>query len=567
MASLLLLLLALPVALAGTPWPLPANLTLTGGATSIASISPAFSFACDSSAGCSPSCATSALMAAAFERFAARLRPSAAAAAAPPPVHRAPALPASAAGSSWWRFPGADCDGPQYDLGLSCDGANVSACEAACSANAACGGFNTHGVLKNRVCGSAPGSILPGAGCGGCVDLYLLRAAPEPPPGTLTGVHVCLLTDSEALGPATDESYALAAPNDGQGSITAASAFGALHAMESLVQLLDLYGVAAGVRRISYAPVLVADAPRFAYRGLLIDSSRHFLPLSQVLHTIDALAYSKLNLLHWHLVDSVSFPCGSATFPGLAQHGAYDPAAVYSPDDLRAAVAYGHARGVRVLPEWDLPGHGDWSGVPGVMGCADVVDPTADALYDMLAGFLGEMGGIFTEPSMFLGGDEVNFKCWDANPAIAAWLSAHNMTSAQLQQYFWVQMRARVLPALNKTVGVWEADGLQIDLSDLPAGAFVNVYQSFATASKTLAANKSTVLSIAGDWWYLVRQRRTAQPPQLPPPPPFIFLTPFLLPPLAPPPLARTLGSKHVWKLPPGASFHCTWGGLPFHPP
>jgi hexosaminidase len=202
-------------------------------------------------------------------------------------------------------------------------------------------------------------------------------------------------------------------------------------------------------------------------------------------------------------VDSVSFPCGSATFPGLAQHGAYDPAAVYSPDDLRAAVAYGHARGVRVLPEWDLPGHGDWGGVPGIMGCPNVVDPTADALYTTLAGFLGEMAGIFTDAAMFLGGDEVNFKCWDANPAIAAWLSAHNMTSAQLQQYFWVQRGARVLPALHRTIGVWEADGLQIDLASLPAGSFVNVYQSFATAGKTTAKNKSTVVSIAGDWWYL----------------------------------------------------------------
>jgi hypothetical protein len=499
--SALLFLLAVLPALATTPWPLPVNLTLTGGAISIASLSPTFSFTCDSSAGCSPSCSGSAIMAAAFERFAARLRPSAAAAAAAPlPVHRA--LPgSSAAGGSWWRFPGADCDGRQYDLG-SCDGANVSACEAACSANAACGGFNTHGVLKNHQCGE-PGSILPGAGCGGCVDLYLLRSAPEPPPGTLAGVQVCLLTADETLGPATDESYALTVPNDGTGRITAASVFGALHAMESLVQLLDLYGVAAGVRRISYAPVLVADAPRFPYRGLLIDSSRHFLPLAQVLHTIDALAYSKLNLLHWHLVDSISFPCGSATFPALAQHGAYDPAAIYSPEDLRAVVAYGLARGVRVLPEWDLPGHGDWSGVPGMMGCSDVVDPTSDVLYQTLSGFLGEMGGIFTEPSMFLGGDEVDFKCWDQNPAIAAWLLAHNMTSAELQQYFWKQMVLRVLPGLNKTVGVWEADGLQIDLSDLPAGAFVNVYQSFATASKTLAGNKSTVLSIAGDWWYL----------------------------------------------------------------
>jgi hypothetical protein len=121
----------------------------------------------------------------------------------------------------------------------------------------------------------------------------------------------------------------------------------------------------------------------------------------------------------------------------------------------------------------------------------------------MLGAFLGEMGTIFEEPMLFLGGDEVDASCWDRNPAIAAWLKTHNMTSAELQQYFWVQMRSRVLPALNKTVGVWEADGLQIDLSSLAAGSFVNVYQSFETANRTTIANKTTVVSIAGDWWYL----------------------------------------------------------------
>ena len=294
----------------------------------------------------------------------------------------------------------------------------MGACEAACAAAPGCGGFNTHGVLKNKLCGTQ-GSILPGAGCGGCVDLYLLRPAPEPAPGTLTGALVCLQGADESLGPATDESYALVAPNAGVAHITAPSVFGALHAMESLVQLLDVFGVDAGTRRISFAPVYVADAPRFAYRGLLIDSARHFLPVAQILHTIDALAYSKLNVLHWHLVDSQAFPCGSATYPALAQRGAYDPAAVYSPDDLRAVAAYGLARGVRVLPEWDVPGHGDWSGVPNVMGCPNVLDPTADATYAMLKAFLGEMAGIFPEPWLFLGGDEVDGASFSARfPAL-----------------------------------------------------------------------------------------------------------------------------------------------------
>ena len=91
----------------------------------------------------------------------------------------------------------------------------------------------------------------------------------------------------------------------------------------------------------------------------------------------------------------------------------------------------------------------------------------------------------------------------DANANISAWLKAHDMTSADLQQYFWQQMAVRVLPGLNKTIGVWEADALQINLTSLPRSSFVNVYQSLATANKTVSANKTTVVSLAGDWWYL----------------------------------------------------------------
>jgi len=77
------------------------------------------------------------------------------------------------------------------------------------------------------------------------------------------------------------------------------------------------------------------------------------------------------------------------------------------------------------------------------------------------------------------------------------------MTSKELQQYFWVTLAQRVLPKLNRTIGVWEADKIQIDLSSLPLGAFVNVYQNFQTATNTTAAHKLTVVSLAGDWWYL----------------------------------------------------------------
>jgi len=304
-----LLLVASTAAIPSTPWPLPLNLT-RGPAS--ATISDVFSFFCDPDPACAASCTTSPLVADAFSRFEARLRP-------PPGAIASP--------SYWWRYPGADCDGVKYDLGKNC-GVDVSGCEASCAATAGCAGFNTNGVMKNSSCG-ASGSILPGAGCGGCVDLYLLKDTPEPTSGVLTSVAVCVASGDESLGQATDESYTLAAPSNGTGSLRAATVFGMLHGLESLAQLLDVFGVPPTARVISGAPVFVEDAPRFSYRGLLVDSARHFLPVPQLLHTIDALAWSKLNVLHWHIVDSSSFPCGSATYPQLAAAGAYDPSAVY----------------------------------------------------------------------------------------------------------------------------------------------------------------------------------------------------------------------------------------------
>jgi len=339
-----------------TPWPLPQNLTVLGGSSSIATVSPSFAFSCD--AACDAACSTHPIVQGAFLRYEARMRPPPGAR-LPQPPPPPPMPPSRTTAGFWWRYPGADCDGVQYDLGRSCDGADVAACEATCAAAPGCAGFNTRGVLKNASCG--PGaSILPGAGCNGCVDLYLLRTAPEPPPGVLVGVTVCLLSGSDRLGPGTDESYALSAPNDGAGSLRAATMFGALRGLETLAQLLDIYGVPSTARQIALAPILVADAPRFEYRGLLIDSARHFLPVATIERAVDALSYSKLNVLHWHIVDSNSFPCGSAIYPELAAKGAYDATAVYSVADLARVVAYAKARGVRVLPEWDVPGHGGW---------------------------------------------------------------------------------------------------------------------------------------------------------------------------------------------------------------
>jgi hexosaminidase len=158
------------------------------------------------------------------------------------------------------------------------------------------------------------------------VDLWLLKPYPEPPPGNLTSVSVCLLSDSEYLGPTTDETYFLRA-NTGVGGVIAPTVFGMLHALETFSQLIDNHVDATGwsVPTVAFVPVEVYDGPRYPFRGLLIDTARHFLPVSHIRNTIAAAAMVKLNVIHWHITDSSAFPCGSNVYPQFAEKGAYAP--------------------------------------------------------------------------------------------------------------------------------------------------------------------------------------------------------------------------------------------------
>ena len=166
-------------------------------------------------------------------------------------------------------------------------------------------------------------------------------------------VLVTVVDETEDLGDQTNESYALKLGADGKGEIHAQTVFGALHALESLSQLVE--SVASSQLRVRGLPWDVVDGPRFGHRGILIDTSRHWLSLPSLRTHIDAMSYSKLNLLHWHIVDFQSFPLISEAVPNLHK-GAYSAAESYSLSDIKDIVAYAKARGVRVMVELDTPG-------------------------------------------------------------------------------------------------------------------------------------------------------------------------------------------------------------------
>jgi hexosaminidase len=261
----------------------------------------------------------------------------------------------------------------------------------------------------------------------------------------------------------TDESYSLNANGD-KIVLQAKNVFGALHGLQTLQQLVQVEG-----GRYVIPAVQINDSPRFPWRGLMIDVSRHFMPLPVIYRTLDGMAAVKLNVFHWHLTDDQGFRIESKRFPRLTQMGS--DGLFYTQDQVRAVVAYASARGIRVVPEFDVPGHvTSWLvGMPELgsvqrpyeisrtFGVWDgALDPTKESTYKFLDAFIGEMADLFPDEYMHMGGDESNGKDWKANPQIVAFMQMHNMKSTEeLQTYFSTRILALVKKHNKQMVG-WD---------------------------------------------------------------------------------------------------------------
>eukprot|EP00911_Craspedida_sp_UC1_P000620 UC1_evm1s477 len=145
----------------------------------------------------------------------------------------------------------------------------------------------------------------------------------------LTSCVVTVKTANESLTLETDVSYTLKISAKGV-EIGAKTVYGALYGLESFSQLVDRGAFVNGTS--------VSDFPRYQFRATMIDTSRHFYPVEVILQHLDAMAYSKFNVLHWHIVDAISFPYQSTKFPEMSRQGAYSPDHVYTPADIRRVV-------------------------------------------------------------------------------------------------------------------------------------------------------------------------------------------------------------------------------------
>ncbi|MEG9436644.1 family 20 glycosylhydrolase [Edaphobacter sp. HDX4] len=241
-----------------------------------------------------------------------------------------------------------------------------------------------------------------------------------------------------------DESYALNVSSTGI-KLHAATVVGAMRGMTTLLQLIQPSGNGFVVPAVQ-----IEDSPRFHWRGLMIDAGRHFEPVEVIKRNLDAMAAVKLNVFHWHLTEDQGFRIESKIYPKLTEEGS--DGLYYTQDEAREIVAYARARGIRVVPEFDMPGHTrswlvgypDLSSDPGPytirreFGVEPVaMDPTKESTYQFIDAFLGEMATIFPDPYLHLGGDETPGTQWKNNPRVVAFMKEHNFkTTEELQTYF-----------------------------------------------------------------------------------------------------------------------------------
>jgi hexosaminidase len=295
-----------------------------------------------------------------------------------------------------------------------------------------------------------------------------------------------------------DESYSLRVTPTGV-HIDAPTTVGALHGLETLVQLVQPQGSGFILPALT-----VQDSPRFRWRGLMIDCGRHFEPLEVLKRNIDAMAAVKLNVFHWHLTEDQGFRIESKRFPkltGLGSDGLF-----YTQDQARELVQYARDRGIRVVPEFEMPGHSSaWlvaypelasgSNPPGIrreFGISDyVLDPTRDETYTFIEQFLAEMVTIFPDQYVHIGGDEAPAPDWKTNPRILAFMKAHNLANNDaLQAYFNTRVLA-ILTKLHRRMVGWD----EIFNPGLPKDVVIQSWRGEASLAKAASVGYQGVLS------------------------------------------------------------------------
>jgi hexosaminidase len=296
-----------------------------------------------------------------------------------------------------------------------------------------------------------------------------------------------------------DESYQLEITPD-EVHLRAPNPLGILHGLQTFLQLIH------GTRQEGFsAPaVVIDDHPRFPWRGLMIDTGRHFMPLDVIKRNLDGMEAVKLNVFHWHLSEDQGFRAESKRFPllqGKGSDGHY-----YTQAQMRSVVEYARDRGIRVVPEFDMPAHtSSWFvGYPNLASGKGpyhiernwgvfnpTMDPTRESTYEFLDAFIGEMAAIFPDAYFHIGGDECTGKEWDQNPRIQAFMRAHGIKdSAALQAYFTARVQ-KIVAAHGKIMEGWD----EVLQPDTPKDVVIQSWRGQASLADAASRGYRGILS------------------------------------------------------------------------
>jgi hexosaminidase len=295
-----------------------------------------------------------------------------------------------------------------------------------------------------------------------------------------------------------DESYRLVITQH-QAVLSAPNPLGVLRGIETFRQMI--VSTPQGLR---VAAAEIEDHPRFPWRGLHLDVSRHWMPIEVVKRNLDGMAAVKLNVFHWHLSDDQGFRAESKRFPKLRQLGS--DGLYYTQDQIREVVAYARDRGIRVLPEFDVPGHTtSWlaaypqlASAPGPYGIERdwgvfdaAMDPTRESTYQFLDAFIGEMAALFPDPFFHVGGDEVTGKQWKSSYRIRLFMRNNGLKSAEDLQAYFNRRLQKVLAKYGKRMDGWD----EILDPDLPKDIVIQSWRGRKSLAEAARHGFSSVLS------------------------------------------------------------------------
>lgn len=285
----------------------------------------------------------------------------------------------------------------------------------------------------------------------------------------LTSLDIFVKDNNIKLQMGLDESYSLNVPAHGGAATLAAETWvGALRGLETFSQLVVSGN---GRKNLVAHTVNISDFPSFGHRGLLLDTSRNYYPTTDILRTIDGMAYNKMNVFHWHVTDSQSWPLQMISHPELADKGAYSDEEVYTPADVKRIIEYAEARGVRVLLELDMPAHTSiiHESHPDYMVCYDefwspyAAEPPPgqlnlidDRAWQLVKDIVKEGTERFPDSLYHIGGDEINAACYETNQDIVKYTREHNMTTNELWFEWTNKLVDYVHNDLKKRTIVWE---------------------------------------------------------------------------------------------------------------